>query len=119
MTKKVTVLAIIMLFILGVAFAADNSFGVGRTRNITLDNAAKVGDKVLAPGEYKVLHLMEGNDHILVFKSLTNQERARVKCTMEKLGVKAEFTTAEFKAVGNERVLTALVFQGDTYKHAF
>ena len=29
MTKKITVLAIIMLFVLGVAFAADNTFGAG------------------------------------------------------------------------------------------
>jgi len=119
MTKKIAVVAIIMMFILGVAaLAADNTFGAGKTRNITFNNDVKVGDKVLAAGEYKVLHLMEGTEHMLVFKSATNVEMVRVKCTMVDLGKKAPDTMSEFKTVGNERVLTALVFRGDTYKHA-
>ena len=119
MTKKIAVLAIIMLFILGVAFAADNTFGAGKTRSITFNNDVKVGDKVLAAGDYKVLHLMAGTEHTLVFKSMTNVEKVRVKCNMQDLGTKAQDTTAEFKVVGNERILTALVFRGDTYRHAF
>jgi hypothetical protein len=119
MTKKIAVVAIITVFILGVAaFAADNTFGAGRTRNITFNNDVKVGDKVLAAGDYKVLHLMEGTEHMLVFKSTANVEMVRVKCNMVDLGKKSEDTLSEFKMVGNERVLTALVFRGDTYKHA-
>ncbi len=117
--KKIAAVAIIMMFILGVAFAADATFGVGKTRNITFNNDIKVGDKVLPAGEYKVLHLMEGNEHSLVFKSATNVEKVRVKCTMVDLGKKAPDTLSEYKTVGNERVLTGLIFRGDTYKHAF
>jgi hypothetical protein len=119
MTKKIAVVAIIMMFILGVAaLAADNTFGAGKTRNITFNNDVKVGDKVLAAGEYKVLHLMNGTEHMLVFKSMTNEEKIRVKCNMVDLGKKADVTMSEYNTVGNERVLTALIFRGDTYKHA-
>lgn len=120
MTKKIAVLAIITVFILGVAaFAADNTFGAGKIRSVTFNDDVKVGDKVLAAGEYKVLHLMEGTEHTLVFKSMTNVEKVRVKCNMVDLGKKADVTQAEFNTVDNQRVLTALVFRGDTYRHSF
>lgn len=124
MTKRIALVAIIAMLVAGVAaFAADNNnaaaFGVGKTRNVTFNNDVKIGDKVLAAGEYKVLHLMEGEEHTLVFKSMTNQEKARVKCSMKKLEKKADDSLTEYKTVGNERILTALVFRGDFYKHTF
>lgn len=117
--KKIAAIAVIMLFILGVAFAADATFGVGKTRNITFASDIKIGDKVLPAGEYKILHLMEANEHTLVFKSLSNQEKVRVKCNMVKLDKKSDQTFSEMKTVGNERILTGLVFRGDEFKHAF
>lgn len=117
--KKIAAIVVIMLFILGVAFAADASFGVGKTRNVTFSSDVKVGDKILPAGEYRILHLMEANEHTMVFKSLNNQEKVRVKCNMVKLDKKSDQTFSELKTVGNERVLTALVFRGDDYKHAF
>ena len=117
--KKIAAIAIIMLFVLGVAFAADQTFGVGKTRNITFNSDVKVGDKVLPAGQYKILHLMEANEHTLVFKSLNNEEKTRVKCSMVQLEKKSDQTFSEFKTVGNDRILTALVFRGDTVKHAF
>lgn len=121
MTKRIAAIAIIAMLIAGVAaFAADNAaFGIGKVRNITFNNDIKIGDKLLTAGEYKVLHLMEGDEHTLVFKALNNQEKARVKCSMQKLEKKADDSTTEYKTVGNERVLTALTFRGDTYKHTF
>jgi len=118
--KKIAAIAVIMLFILGVAFAADSTFGVGKTRNITFSSDVRVGDKVLPAGDYKILHLMEGTEHTLVFKSVNNnQEKVRVKCNMVKLDKKSDQTFTELKTVGNERVLTALVFRGDDFRHAF
>ncbi len=117
--KKIAALAIIMLFVVGVVFAADTTFGAGKTRNITFNSDLKIGDKVLAAGEYKVLHLMEGNEHTLVFKSLTNVEKVRIKCNMIQLEKKADETFSEYKTVGSDRVLTAIVFRGDNFKHTF
>ena|ERR1051325_2673340 len=119
MTKKIVVVVIISLFILGVTmFAADNSFGAGKTRNVTFGTDVKVGDKILPAGEYKVTHLMEGANHTLVFKTTTNAEKVRVKCQMVDLGKKADSTQSEFKTVDNQRVLTGLVFRGDNFRHA-
>jgi hypothetical protein len=117
--KKIAAVAIIMLFVLGVAFAADTAFGVGKTRNITFNSDVKVGTTVLPAGDYKILHLMEGTEHTLVFKTDSNKEKIRVKCNMVKLEKKSDQTFSELKTVGNERVLTGLVFRGDDYKHSF
>ena len=117
--KKIAAVAIIMMFVLGVAFAADPTFGVGKTRNITFNNDLKVGDKVLPAGEYKVLHLMEGTEHTLVFKSLMNVEKVRVKCNMVQLNKKADETFAEYKTVGSDHILAAIVFRGDNFRHEF
>ena len=121
MTKKIAVLAVLSLFILGLtAFAADSSFGVGKTRNITFLENTKVGDVVLPAGEYKVQHLMEGDVHTLVFKSnANNKEKARVKCTMEKLDKKADRTMTQINTADNQRVLTGIVFAGDDFRHTF
>ena len=120
MTKRIVIAALIALFVVGVAYAADPSFGVGKTRNVIFNNDVKVGDKVLPAGEYRVLHLMEGSEHTLVFKSSEkNVEKVRVKCNMVALEQKAQNSYSEFKTIGNERVLTALVFSGDTFKHTF
>jgi hypothetical protein len=120
MTKKIAILAILSIFLLGLtAVAADSNFGVGKTRNVTFSNATKVGDTVLPAGEYKVVHLMEGDTHIMLFKTMNNKEMARVKCTMVKLDKKAGQTFSELKTVDNQSVLTGLVFAGDTYRHSF
>lgn len=121
MAKKITILAILTLFVLGMtAFAADTNFGVGKTRTVSFSEPTKVGTTVLPKGEYKVLHLMEGTEHTMVFKSTnTNKEVARVKCNMQKLDKKASVTMNEFKTVDNERVLTGMIFAGDDYRHAF
>lgn len=120
MTKRIAIAILVVLFVAGVAYAADKGFGVGKSRNVTFNSDVKVGDKVLPAGEYKVLHLMEGNEHTLVFKSSQNNaEKVRVKCSMVSLEEKAPHTYSEFKTTGNERVLTALVFSGDTFKHTF
>lgn len=119
MTKKIAILAIITAFLLGLtALAADPGFGIGKTRNITFSSATKVGDMVLPAGEYKVQHLLEGETHLLVFKTTDNKEKVRVKCTMQKLDKKSPNTLSEMKTIDNQNVLTGLVFSGDTYRHA-
>ena len=120
MTKRIAILAILSIFILGLtAVAADSNFGVGKVRTVTFNSSTKVAGTVLPAGEYKVLHLMEGDNHIMVFKTMNNKEKARVKCTMLKLDKKADQTFSELKTVDNQSVLTGLVFAGDTYRHSF
>ena len=118
--KKIAAVVVVMLFILGVALGADTTFGVGKTRNITFSSDVKIGSTVLPAGEYRILHLMEGSEHTLVFKAVgNNTEKARVKCNMAKLDKKSDQTYSETKTINNERVLVALVFRGDDFKHSF
>jgi hypothetical protein len=120
--KKIAIITILLLCVGALAFAADTKgLGIGKTQYITFINDTKVGDKVLTAGEYRVLHLMEGSEHTLVFKSADRgDEKVRVKCNMVELRKKADQTTTEFnKNANGERVLTALTFAGERYRHTF
>ena len=119
MKKKIAVVAVVLLALGVAAFAADANASAGKTRNVVFGEKTKVGDQILPEGEYKVLHLVEGSEHTLVFKTLSNNEKVRLKCSVENTGKKADDTVPEFNAVGNDRVLTALVFRGDPNRYTF
>lgn len=116
----ITAIALALLVSLSV-FASDapKAMGVGQTRNVTLVNPANVGGTVLAAGDYRVEHVMEGENHIMVFKTLNNEAKARVNCKMIELQKKADQSTQEFVNEGGQRTLKALTFKGDTYRHQF
>ncbi len=121
MTVKATRVLALMLVILAGAYAlaADTpNHGVGQTRTLALFEKAKVGNTVLPAGSYTVTHLMDGSNHVLVFKNGKN-EVARVNCTMVELPKKADRTQQEYKTNGEVRVLSAVTFGGDKFKHQF
>ena len=99
--------------------APPATMGVGQVRNITFYENVKVGTTVLAPGDYKVTHLVEGETHVLVFKKQgKNSPEVRVNCTMVPLQAKADETQKNFTDVpGGARVLRSLIFAGDTFEH--
>ena len=119
--KKIAIITVVLLCLGAMAFAADNKeLGIGKTQSITFLNDTKVGDTVLPSGDYRILHLMEGSEHTLVFKSTRNVEKVRVKCNMVELAQKAAQTETEFnRNSAGERVLTGLTFAGEHYKHTF
>jgi hypothetical protein len=119
--KKIAIITVVLLCLGAMAFAADNKeLGIGKTQSITFLNDTKVGDTVLPAGDYRILHLMEGSEHTLVFKSTRNVEKVRVKCNMVELAQKAAQTETEFnRNSAGERVLTGLTFAGEHYKHTF
>ncbi|HTZ97907.1 MAG TPA: hypothetical protein VMB18_16005 [Terriglobales bacterium] len=104
------------------ASASQNKFGVADTRTIELVAPTWVGDTLLPSGDYKVVHTMEGQDHIMVFSQLNTHKpaEARVKCQLVNLAKKADqdqlfFTTNP----AHQRVLHVLVFHGDSAQHVF
>jgi hypothetical protein len=121
--KVVALVALCVLAASVVLQAAANKFGVADTRDIKFTNPMRVGDVLLPVGEYKVLHTMEGENHIMVFKQVDAKAapaEARVKCTLEPLGIKAQQTQQIYSLnAAKERVLHELVFRGDTAKHVF
>jgi hypothetical protein len=120
--KVITVIAVCVLGTSLILSAGQNKFGVMDTRQITFDNPMRVGGILLPTGEYQVLHTMDGENHIMVFKQLRakNPAEAKVKCTLVPLANKAPQTQKTYLLnASNERVLQTLVLQGDKAQHVF
>jgi hypothetical protein len=104
------------------AMAALNQFGVADIQKVTFNDSMKIGDVVLPKGEYKVVHAMEGENHIMLFtqQRVSNPAQARIKCQLVKLASKAERTQLLYTTdAGNTRILQEITFRGDTAKHVF
>jgi len=102
--------------------AATNKYGVADVRKFTLTAPTRVGDVLLPQGNYEVRHVMEAENHMMVFKQLdTNKPaEARVKCNLVQLKGKAESNQVIYESNGaNERVLRTLRFRGDLAEHVF
>jgi hypothetical protein len=110
--------AFLLLTLLGlsVMLCAQDPAGFKAKRTVFLSEQSKVGTQVLPAGEYKLTHIMEGAEHIMVFKQ--GKQEYRVKCNMEPLNAKADQTQFWYESDSSgQRVLQAMVFQGDTVRH--
>ncbi len=119
-------IALVALCVLGASLllqAGPNSMGVADTRQVKFDSPMRIGTSLLPAGEYKVLHTMEGDNHIMVFKQMNAKQtpvEVRVKCSLVPLAAKADQTQQIFVLnAAKERVLHELIFRGDTAKHVF
>ena len=120
-------LMLITLFVLCVSatlLAANmNKFGVADQRQVTFYDPVKIGDTVVPAGEYKVLHTMEGDNHIMVFQqqnvSKKSQTTAKIKCDLKALDKAADQNLIGYKNEGSNRVLNFLQFKGDKAVHQF
>ncbi len=120
--KIMLVVAMCVVGLSVLAGAGQNQFGVADTRQIRFDNPVWVGDTLLPSGNYKVLHTMQGDTHIMVFQQNSGKEpvEVRVKCTLVPLQAKAERTERAYTLNDkNERVLHGLTFKGDNATHQF
>jgi len=118
------VLVLLIVCVLGVAVlatATNNKFGVADVHKVNFLNSVRIGDLVLPQGDYEVRHVMEGQDHIMVFHRLGGQTAdARVKCELVPLAQKASQTQRTYTTnASKEQVLHELVFAGETAKHVF
>lgn len=120
--KLVAVFAMCILGLTLFANAKENKFGVADSHTITITTPTRIGTVLLPKGEYKVVHAMEGQDHVMVFTQLKTKKpvEARAKCQLVPLTRKADHDEQAFAINGaNERVLHTLVFRGDTAQHVF
>jgi hypothetical protein len=102
--------------------AATNKYGVADVRKLTLTAPTRVGDVLLPQGNYEVRHVMEAENHMMVFQQLgaSKPAQARVKCNLVALKEKADQTQVIYESNGaNERVLRTLRFKGDLAEHVF
>jgi len=120
--KSIALFFVVILCLASVLQAGTNKYGVADVRKVTLSAATRVGDVLLPQGDYEVRHVMEAENHLMVFKQLgTNKPaEARVKCNLVALKEKADQTQVIYESNGaNERVLRTLRFRGDLAEHVF
>jgi len=119
--KFAATLITICIMLLGVVAVADqNQFGVANSYRITFLEQVRVGDALLPAGNYEIRHEMQGQDHIMVFHSVSSKKVAevRVKCSLVPLPQKAERTETVYSInAAKEQVLQEMVFRGDMAKH--
>jgi hypothetical protein len=120
---KWLVVALVCVFGLTVlAMAGTNSMGVADLQKITFTGTVRIGDAVLPAGDYEVRHVMEGENHVMVFHQVGNAKAqdVRVKCSLQPLSQKADQTQKIYTInAANEQVLQAIIFRGDKAKHVF
>ena len=91
---------------------------VGRKGETKFTTPMRVGDTVLKPGTYMFQHIVEGGDHMVIFKTASGNEAARVKCRLEPLGEKAKSTALYWHTGdGGEKILDAVAVRGEDVKH--
>jgi hypothetical protein len=110
------------VFVLGTVSAAENQMGIRDNYKVTFSEKFRVADTLLPKGDYEIRHVMEGSDHIMVFRQLGTRKpvEVRAKCTLTPLGAKATRDEKTYVLnAANELVLHELVFRGDSAGHIF
>lgn len=118
---KVLGLVLVLLGFVGIAGARNKATGIKDSYYVTFDASIHIGSTVLPAGDYTVQHVMDGQDHFMVFRDVHGKNPdVKVKCTLVPLAQKAKNTTTSYVLnAQNERVLQTLIFSGDKAKHVF
>ena len=116
------ILILLCVFMLGAVAVAENQLGIADTYRVNFSEKVRVADTLLPQGNYEIRHVMEGTDHIMVFRQIGTKKpvEVRAKCTLVPLSAKASDDQKIYVLnAANERVLQELVFKGDHAKHVF
>ncbi len=109
---------ILLAVILGIAALSCAATDINwHPRNVTFANTTVVGGTPLPAGEYKVEHVMKGEEHVMVFTNIYDKKvKAESKCHMLKTDEKARQTEQAVSTDG-KNTLKRLIFKGDVYVH--
>ncbi len=116
--RKIALLLFGIIFLASLA-VADGPMVTWKSKDLKLDKSVRAGSVMLPAGEYKVSHVMEGSEHILVMQLKGKNQTFRVACKMQPLPSKATQDEQHYNYEGQQAVLTALIFRGDTVQHSF
>lgn len=109
----------------------DEMTRLGKKGELPISSPTRVGDVLLEPGTYRVQHLVEGDDHFVVFSKLPHprpgyqhsgegKEVARVKCRLEPLGEKAKHSGMRFGTnAAGEATVEEVHMKGEDVRHVF
>ncbi len=122
-SKFAGILVPVVVIVLGVfMWAGTNQLGVADSYRVNFSEPVRVADTLLPRGDYEIRHVMEGQNHIMVFHQLRTSKpvEVRAKCTLVPLTAKAPDSQKIYELnAANERVLHELIFKGDRAKHVF
>lgn len=113
---------LVCVFMMSSVLVAKNQMGIADRYQVNFSQQVRVADTLLPKGEYEIRHVMDGSNHIMVFRQLGTKKpiEVRAKCTLVPLGAKANADEKIFTLnAANEVVLHELVFKGDLAKHVF
>ena len=116
--RKIASLLLVILAVAAIAVAADSMVN-WKTQDLKLTADVRVGTQVVPAGDYRVQHVMEGSNHVLVLTQQGKGKTFRIGCTMQPLNAKAQQSEQHFRYEGKDKVLVALVFRGDMFQHTF
>src|SRR5215831_1578327 len=90
--KFAGLIVLICAFMSTLAVAGQNSMGISDTYRVSFAQPVRIADTVLPEGNYEIRHVMEGDNHIMVFHQLGVKKPAevRAKCTLVPLSEKAK-----------------------------
>jgi hypothetical protein len=121
MQKRMFVVLLAVLVVGGATLltATDNSMaGVALKQQITFTGPTVVGGTLVPAGDYKIMHEMQGTEHVMIFKQIGGKAEAKAKCNLVPLTEKSKTTEQRYtENAKNERVLVEMTFRGDTSKH--
>jgi hypothetical protein len=105
---------------------------VGKKGMVRLSEKVRVGDRLLEPGMYHVQHVVEGTDHVFVFKPVTmpagyreygmveGREIVRLKCRVEPVANSVNNTKITLgRNAAGERTIEEIQVAGEKVKHIF
>jgi hypothetical protein len=122
LVQSVLAIAIGVILLSAWAVAGQDQLGIADTYKVSFSEKVWVADTLLPSGNYEIRHVMEGADHIMVFRQVGTKKpvEVRAKCTLVPLPEKALENEKHFALnAANERVLHELIFKGDRAKHVF
>jgi hypothetical protein len=122
LAKPVFLASICVLLLAVAALAAPNQMGISDFYRVNFPEQVKIADTLLPSGNYEIQHVMEGSDHIMIFRQVGVKKpvEVRAKCTLVPLTEKAPNNEKIYELnASNQRVLHELTFKGDRAKHVF
>jgi len=136
-TTTLTMMSIALIAFLA-AFAAPlfaqhgDHLSANKKGMVRLSSKVRVGDVVLPAGMYHVQHVVEGSDHVIVFKHVTmpagfkeyqmveGREIVRLKCQVAPVDKSVNNTQIKLgQNAAGERVIEEIQIAGEKVKHTF
>jgi hypothetical protein len=134
-SKMIGITAAVALLVLavGVVNAAAQDFTIGKKGEVHFNVPVKAGNAMLKPGMYQVQHVVEGSDHIVIFKEMempagyrhgntpvSSEPAARVKCQVVPADKKVSNTAIVLRTnAAGEKEIAEVQVAGEAFKHLF